>query len=62
MNSALSSHSESIPNLIHRPKVSSLLSDQPLRRNPRHPPSYSESYDGDCFFLCHTNSEKSKRC
>jgi len=60
MNSARSPDSESIPNLIHRPESSSVLSDQPFRRNPRHPLSYSDSYDDGCFFLYHTNSEKSE--
>jgi hypothetical protein len=60
MNSARSLDPESIPNLIHSPEFPSVLSDQPLRLNPHHPLSYSDSYDDGCFFLYHTNSEKSE--
>ena len=38
MNSALSSHSESIPKFIHNASKTTTLLHQPLTHNPHHPP------------------------
>jgi hypothetical protein len=61
MHSALSSHSESIPNFIPNTSPARTLFSQTFTGYPHHPLSYSDSYDDDCFSLCHIISEKSLR-
>jgi len=59
MNSALSSHTESIPKFIHSPSSGRPYVHQPLSRNPRHTPLLLRFLRRRlCFFVPHIFGEE----